>query len=178
MGRKKKVDHVEEPKAPEVVEAVYQIPVCESGEVQNIVTRERFLALPTLETKATAYAMARKFHSDLGKLVRELEVLMTAAAHAARPDPTKVTNIPTEVPGVVVALPSGTEDKRLSKKEIEAFAANLNTTNQQAYAEIIEMEPTIRKAAVSRWRTIPGPVADLILKTYDPQPKSVEIKEK
>lgn len=176
MARKKSVA-VDEPKAPEVLPAVYAVTICETGEVQNITTREAFLALPTLEAKATAYAQARKLYSDLGKLCRELEVLMTAAAHEARPDPSKVVNIPTEVPGVMVALPSGLQDKTLGKGEVRAFAESLRAY-PEAEREIIEMEPTVKKAAVNKWRTIPGPVADLILKTYNPQPKSVEIKEK
>lgn len=177
MAKKKNV--VEEaPKAPEIVPFAYGVTVGDTGEMVQIKGRDAFLALPTLEAKATAYAQARKFHSDLGKLCRELEVLMTAAAHAARPDPSKVTNIPTEVPGVMVALPSGLEDKKLGKGETKAFAEALQAINPQAYADIIEMEPTVKKAAVNKWRTIPGSVADLILKTYDPQPKSVEIKEK
>ncbi|MCK9463132.1 MAG: hypothetical protein M0R80_26210 [Proteobacteria bacterium] len=176
---KKKVSAVvpDGPQSPIVRDAEYQITIVETGEVVTIRGRDAFLALPTLESKATAYAHLVEAIKKLSALKRELDVLMTAAAVSARPDPSKVVNIPTEVPGVTVELPSGLKDKTLSKGEVEAFA-NALLEYPEARNEIIEEIPNIKKVGVNKWRTIPGPVADLILKTYDPQPKTVEIKVK
>lgn len=171
-----------EPKKVEVVETLpvpaYQVTINETGEMYALASRERFQALATVGEKAEAFAQLKRFYKTLGALVREIEVLMTASLHAARPDPNKVVNVPTSMPGVTVSLPAGLEDKTLNKGEVRAFADSLAEINVEAYKEIIDMEPIIKKAAVNKYRVMPGPVADLILRTYAPHPKSAEIKVK
>jgi len=155
----------------------YEITIPETGEVYALSSRETFDSMDTMG-KAEAFAQLKQFSKAVNSLVRELEPLMTLALHNSRPDPSKVVNIPTSIPGVTVCLPSGLQDKTLGKGEVKHFADELHAISAEAEKEIISYEPCIAKAAVNKWRTIPGPVAELILRVYCPGPKTVEIKIK
>lgn len=164
---------VEDPKVTDLV--LYEVASRESGEVVAIYSREAFMAM-TLEKKAESYAQLDQFLKTLNKYRRELEALLTVAMHAARPDPSKPVNVPTSIPGVTISLPSGLEDKTLGVGETQAFAEELHKISEQAEKDIVSYRPTIDKKAVNKWRTVPGPVADLIVRVYQPHPKAVEVK--
>ncbi len=156
----------------------YEVTINETGETYALTSRERFDALPTVEAKAEAFAQIKGFHKQLAALVRELEPLMTIALDRARPDASRAVVVTTSIPGVTVEIPKGLEDKDLGKSEVEAFARELQALDQEAYKAIIEMTPSIRKAEVNKRRDIPGPVADLIKKVYQPHAKKAEVKIK
>jgi hypothetical protein len=154
----------------------YEIVVAQTGESIPICTRETFISMD-LKTKAEVFAQLCQFLKEAYKLKKELEALMTSAMNEARNDFSKPVNIPV-APGVMVSLPTGTEDKDLSKKEVSDFAELLHKLNEEAEKEIISYIPSVDKRAVNKWRTVPGPVSDLIVRFYQPHSKSCEIKTK
>ncbi len=156
----------------------YQVNINETGETYAITSRERFDALPTVEAKADAYAQLKGFQKAINALVREIDPLISQALDKARVDSTRAVTVLTSVPGVTVTIPKGLEDKELGKGEIEAFASALQKLDENAYKLCIEMNPSIKKAEVNKLRDIPGPVAELINRTYQPHAKKAEIKIK
>jgi hypothetical protein len=148
------------------------------NEMQKIETDLKFFqyefkVLP-FEEKAKIFLDVLALRKKLNEEVSEIDAHMRTQFKERQ-----VADKPARFQGVEYELyqGSGFEEKYLSKAEVDKFCEELHGLDPKAYAEIVEMVPSIKKKELNKYRTVLGSVADLINRYYATlNPKKIELR--